>query len=62
MIGDLGEKLGQAIVVDLHLQLFVETIDQLAVNAAMQRVRRGMGIGFGIAFVIHAGAPSQSSG
>jgi hypothetical protein len=41
------------IVVDLHLQLFAETVDQLAVAAAMQCRRGRTGVGFGV--VVHGG-------
>src|SRR5262249_10564476 len=39
MLGDLGQQLGQAIVVDLHLELFVDGVEHLAIDAMEPRIR-----------------------
>jgi len=39
MLGDLGQQLGQAIVVDLHLEFFVDGVEHLAIDAIGPRLR-----------------------
>jgi hypothetical protein len=53
MLGDLGQQLGQAIVVDLHLEFFVDGVEHLAIDAIGPRIRiigHGWDPGFGIGF------------
>src|SRR5262249_35382863 len=53
MLGQLGEQLGQAIVVDLHLEFFVDGIEHLAIDAMEPRIRvvgHGWDPGFCIGF------------
>jgi len=53
MLGQLGEQLGQAIVVDFHLEFFVDGVAHLAVDAMGPRIRvigHGWNPGFGIDF------------
>src|SRR5262245_54655824 len=45
MLGDLGQQLGQAIVVDLHLEFFVDGVEHLAIDAIGPRIRN---IGHGL--------------
>jgi hypothetical protein len=38
MLGQLGQQLGQAIVVDLHLEFFVDSVEHLAIDAMESRI------------------------
>src|SRR5262249_37357373 len=52
MLGDLGQQLGEAIVVDLHLEFFVDGVEHPAIDAMEPRIwiiGHGWNPGFGIA-------------
>jgi hypothetical protein len=60
MLGDLGQQLGKAIVVDLHLEFFVDGVEHLAIDAIGPRIRiigHGCGPGFGLASTCYIRCP-----
>jgi hypothetical protein len=60
MLGDLGQQLGEAIVVDLHLEFFVDGVEHLAIDAMEPRIQvigHGWDPGFGLASTSYIRCP-----